>query len=119
MWLATTFYKQGSLRDYLSAHALSWERLLAMAKCITAGLSYLHRDRLPDGRPKAAIAHQDLKSKNILVGENETCVLADFGLSIDLTQDYMSQVYRNGQVRISVNNLLLIVGQRNSPEKGC
>ncbi|XP_031559138.1 TGF-beta receptor type-2-like [Actinia tenebrosa] len=97
-WLATSFYDQGSLQDYLTAHTLTWDRLLTMAKCITAGLSFLHSEWQLDGKPKPAIAHQDLKSKNILVGNDGTCVLADFGLSMDLSQGYLSQVHRNGQV---------------------
>lgn len=98
IWLATSFYDQGSLQDFLTAHTLTWDKLLTMAKCITAGLSFLHSERQPDGKPKAAIAHQDLKSKNILVGNDGTCVLADFGLSMDLSQGYLSQVHKNGQV---------------------
>ncbi|PKU31659.1 activin receptor type-1c isoform x3 [Limosa lapponica baueri] len=36
--------------------------------------------RLPVGKP--AIAHRDLKSKNILVKRNETCAIADLGLAV-------------------------------------
>lgn len=98
IWLATSFCDQGSLQDYLTAHTLTWERLLTMAKDITAGLSYLHSERQTDGKLKNAIAHQDIKSKNILVRNDGNCVLGDFGLSMDLSQDYLSQVHRNGQV---------------------
>lgn len=31
---------------------------------------------------KPAIAHRDIKSKNILVKNNGTCVIADFGLAV-------------------------------------
>lgn len=31
---------------------------------------------------KPAIAHRDLKSKNILVKRNETCAIADLGLAV-------------------------------------
>lgn len=35
---------------------------------------------LPPGKP--AIAHRDLKSKNILVKKNGTCCIADLGLAV-------------------------------------
>lgn len=31
---------------------------------------------------RPGIAHRDLKSKNILVSCNETCVIADFGMAV-------------------------------------
>lgn len=36
----------------------------------------------PPGSGKPAIAHRDLKSKNILVKRNLTCVIADLGLCV-------------------------------------
>lgn len=35
---------------------------------------------------KPAIAHRDIKSKNVLVKINGTCVIADFGLAVTHTQ---------------------------------
>lgn len=35
---------------------------------------------------KPAIAHRDIKSKNILVNQNKECVLADFGLAVTYYQ---------------------------------
>lgn len=98
-WLATKYCTQGTLQSYLESNVLSWERLLTMAKDITAGLGFLHRDGLsPRSGSKAAIAHQDLKSKNVLIEGDGTCVIADFGLSLVLTKDYLRQVHREGQV---------------------
>ncbi len=36
---------------------------------------------------KPAIAHRDLKSKNILVKENLTCLIADLGLAVRYDAD--------------------------------
>lgn len=35
---------------------------------------------------KPAIAHRDIKTKNILVKQNKECVLADFGLAVTYYQ---------------------------------
>ena len=43
------------------------------------GILRMHIE-LSQGKP--AIAHRDLKSKNILVKENLTCLIADLGLAV-------------------------------------
>ncbi|KFM61636.1 TGF-beta receptor type-1, partial [Stegodyphus mimosarum] len=52
-----------------------------MAYSIANGLAHLHMEILgTQGKP--AIAHRDLKSKNILVKKNGTCCVADLGLAV-------------------------------------
>jgi len=46
-------------------------------------ISY-HDSLLQQGKP--AIAHRDIKSKNILVKLNGSCVIADFGLAVTHVQ---------------------------------
>ena len=54
-----------------------------MALSIATGLAHLHLDiGGAQGSGKPAIAHRDLKSKNILVKKNLTCVIADLGLCV-------------------------------------
>lgn len=43
---------------------------------------------------KPAIAHRDIKSKNILVKKNGTCCIADFGLAI--TQSQIREELKSG-----------------------
>lgn len=59
-----------------------------MAVSIATGLAHLHMDIMgTQGKP--AIAHRDLKSKNILVKSNGTCAIGDLGLAVrhDVSSD--------------------------------
>ena len=55
------------------------------------GLAHLHDQRIVDGlTKKPSIAHRDLKSKNILVRNDSTCVISDFGLAIKFLNEETS-----------------------------
>ncbi|XP_055379390.1 TGF-beta receptor type-1 isoform X1 [Condylostylus longicornis] len=81
LWLVTDYHDNGSLFDYLTAHTVDTKTMLLMALSIATGLSHLHMDILGT-RGKPAIAHRDLKSKNILVKNNLSCAIADLGLAV-------------------------------------
>jgi len=58
---------------------------------------------------KIPIAHRDIKSSNILVKDNcNSCVLADFGLSLKLdpqmSRDELSNAGKSEQVSAAVSN---------------
>lgn len=81
LWLITDYYEHGSLYDYLNTHALTLSEMVNMALSIASGLCHLHYEI--DGlQNKPAIAHRDLKSKNILVKSNKSCAIADLGLAV-------------------------------------
>ncbi|XP_055858581.1 TGF-beta receptor type-1 isoform X4 [Episyrphus balteatus] len=81
LWLVTDYHENGSLFDYLTSHTVDTKTMLGMALSIATGLAHLHMD-IVGTRGKPAIAHRDLKSKNILVKTNLTCAIGDLGLAV-------------------------------------
>ena len=63
-----------------SGHTLSWSVMLKLAHSMMKGLSYLHDElNLPNG--SRSLAHRDIKSKNVLIKDDMTAAIADFGLA--------------------------------------
>ncbi|KFQ48535.1 Serine/threonine-protein kinase receptor R3, partial [Nestor notabilis] len=90
LWLITHYHENGSLYDYLQRTALDAETCLGLASSIICGLVHLHVEIFgTQGKP--AIAHRDLKSRNILVKSNRQCCIADLGLAVMHSQgsDYL------------------------------
>nr|CAH7724169.1 unnamed protein product [Callosobruchus chinensis] len=88
LWLITDYHEHGSLFDFLGRNTLDTNGMIHMALSIATGLAHLHMDIMgTQGKP--AIAHRDLKSKNILVKSNGTCAIGDLGLAVrhDVTTD--------------------------------
>ncbi|KAJ0957107.1 putative protein kinase RLK-Pelle-LRR-VIII-1 family [Helianthus annuus] len=76
--LVYEFMQNGTLRDSLSGKSgihLDWKRRLRIALGSARGLTYLHELANPP------IIHRDIKSTNILLDDNLTAKVADFGLS--------------------------------------
>ena len=81
LWLITQYHSNGSLYDYLSNHQVDRACMVPLMLSICNGLTHLHTE-LFGTQGKPAIAHRDIKSKNILVKANLTCCIADFGLAV-------------------------------------
>ncbi|XP_053295809.1 activin receptor type-1C isoform X1 [Pleuronectes platessa] len=81
LWLVSEYHEHGSLYDYLSRYTVSMEGMVVLALSIASGLAHLHMEIIgTQGKP--AIAHRDLKSKNVLVKNNGTAVIADLGMAV-------------------------------------
>lgn len=60
---------------------MTWSVMLKLAHSMMKGLAYLHDELiLPDGH-RSSLAHRDIKSKNILIKDDMTAAIADFGLA--------------------------------------
>uniref|UniRef100_A0A8C6JNB4 Activin receptor type-1C n=1 Tax=Melopsittacus undulatus TaxID=13146 RepID=A0A8C6JNB4_MELUD len=81
LWLVSEYHEQGSLFDYLNRVTVTVEGMVKLALSVASGLAHLHME-IVGTQGKPAIAHRDLKSKNILVKRNESCAIADLGLAV-------------------------------------
>ncbi|XP_018496315.2 activin receptor type-2A [Galendromus occidentalis] len=83
-WLLTTWHEQGSLYDFLCRNTITYEQLLLLADSIAKGVMHIHTD-IPASAThgyKPAMAHRDIKSRNIILKDESTACIADFGLAI-------------------------------------
>uniref|UniRef100_A0A671X342 non-specific serine/threonine protein kinase n=1 Tax=Sparus aurata TaxID=8175 RepID=A0A671X342_SPAAU len=66
------YIQGGSLRETITKMDFPWSTRVGYAKDIAAGMAYLH---------SMNVIHRDLNSHNCLVRENQSVVVADFGLA--------------------------------------
>ncbi|XP_031717622.1 tyrosine-protein kinase fynb isoform X1 [Anarrhichthys ocellatus] len=75
IYIVTEYMGQGSLLEFLKdgeGRGLKLPNLVDIAAQVAAGMAYIERMNY---------IHRDLRSANILVGENQVCKIADFGLA--------------------------------------
>ncbi|KAH0629072.1 hypothetical protein JD844_010865 [Phrynosoma platyrhinos] len=77
-------FLQGSLRNFLSQHVCSWDITIQLGSSLARGLAFLHGQQWKEGLHKPGVAHRDLSSLNVLVREDRTCVITDFGHAMTL-----------------------------------
>ncbi|UYV70476.1 ACVR1 [Cordylochernes scorpioides] len=87
LWLVTAFHPLGSLHDFLTSCAdvveqgLDPDHAMDLVRSAVAGITHLHTEICgTSGKP--AIAHRDIKSKNIILKTPRHCLIADFGLAV-------------------------------------
>lgn len=100
LWLVSYYHPLGSLYEFLQRHEVDNHLLLKLCLSAANGIAHLHLDIKGHNNGKPAIAHRDIKSKNILVKEDLTCCIADLGLAVthDSTSDVISIPKNNHRV---------------------
>ena len=80
IYIITELMKHGSLLDYLRGdrRLLKLSQLIDMGAQVAAGMAYLEENNY---------VHQRLAARNILLGENLICKVADFGLGHVIDED--------------------------------
>uniref|UniRef100_A0A8C3F363 receptor protein serine/threonine kinase n=1 Tax=Chrysemys picta bellii TaxID=8478 RepID=A0A8C3F363_CHRPI len=78
--LVLQLYPAGSLRHFLSQHVSTWDTTIRLALSLARGLAFLHEELWHNGLHKPSVAHRDLSSQNVLVREDQSCAISDFGL---------------------------------------
>eukprot|EP00127_Corallochytrium_limacisporum_P002591 Clim_evm27s134 gene=Clim_evmTU27s134 len=87
--IVTELCEKGSLQSVMDKEVttIDYKRRLRMLLDVGRGMNYLHH---------AGIIHLDLKPSNILVGRDDTCKVADFGLSKILSYKATSMTNQGG-----------------------
>ncbi|GAB6020548.1 hypothetical protein CHUAL_003231 [Chamberlinius hualienensis] len=85
LWLVTHYHELGSLYDHLNRGSIDLTQFMRLCLSAVSGIVHLHTE-ITGTKGKPSIAHRDIKTKNILVKSNLTCVIADFGLAVTHTQ---------------------------------
>lgn len=82
-WIVVEYQQRGSLYHHLKDNTLTLQEALKIITSILSGLSFLHEEKLlNNGLRKRCIVHRDFKSRNVLLKNDLTAVIADFGLAM-------------------------------------
>lgn len=108
LWLVTAYHELGSLFDYLNRNTINIENMFSIIISICCGLVHLHNEYIGT-KKKPAIAHRDIKSKNILMKTPSICCISDFGLAVTREKSgslNISSNYRVGTKRYMAPEIL-------------
>ncbi|XP_041371849.1 uncharacterized protein LOC121385295 [Gigantopelta aegis] len=105
--LVLTYVPGGSLMAFLKNNTVSWQTMCKMCYTVVNGLAHLHTDITKGDKFKAAMAHRDFNTRNILVKTDLSCTIADLGFCIPMMG---SKLIKNGQAENAEQSTLTDVG---------
>ncbi|XP_032297522.1 anti-Muellerian hormone type-2 receptor [Coturnix japonica] len=97
--LVLQLYPAGSLQHFLRHHVSPWAGTVRLALSLARGLAFLHQELWRDGLYKPRVVHRDLSSQNVLVRQDGTCAIGDFGLAMALPARATGTGQRTEQLR--------------------
>jgi len=112
MLLVTQYHERGSLFDYLNRDDISLTTDMAykLIRSALAGLVHLHTEMYATATfqhfHRPAIAHRDIKSKNILINKANECVLADFGLAVSQEELPTLELTKENNTRVGTKRYM-------------
>ena len=77
--------------------------MIKMMYSIASGLCYLHL-QIHATKGKVALAHRDLKTKNILVKKDLSCCIADLGLAVREERQIRNNNQESIDIKINPNH---------------
>ena len=107
LWLITDYHANGSVYDFLQVNTISLHKLHCMAQSTVSGLVHLHTE-IVGVQGKPAIAHRDLKSRNVLIKRDGSCAIGDLGLAVKQQSDLHvgAQLLKSGTRRYMAPEVL-------------
>lgn len=95
------YHKNGSLSDYLRNNILSWNDFCKIAQGMATGLTFLHEENNDTLKP--SIAHRDFKSQNVILKDDLTACISDFGLAMAFTS---SDIFDQDHSQVGTNRYM-------------
>ncbi|KAI1289772.1 Bone morphogenetic protein receptor type-2 [Halotydeus destructor] len=105
--LVMSHAQHGCLQDYLRSNTVDWSTLCRMIQSMASALAYLHGEVRKGDKMKPCIVHRDLSSRNILVKDDRTVAICDYGFALKFSE---SRVVVNGVEQAANNRSLTEVG---------
>lgn len=107
LMIIMSYVPNGSLSSYLKNNLLDWPTMVTMAHSVAKGVSHLHTDIQKGEQFKPVLAHRDINTRNILVRNDLTCVVADLGFGVATMG---SKLIKKGHAEVAEQTSLTDVG---------
>ncbi|XP_052265235.1 bone morphogenetic protein receptor type-2-like isoform X2 [Dreissena polymorpha] len=105
--LVLEYIPDGTLLNYLKNNTFDWFTMCKLCHTLARGMSHLHTEQGSGDIFKPTVGHRDLNSRNVLVRQDLSCVIADLGFC---TSAKGSNVILKGRVENAEQTSLTDIG---------